>query len=128
MVMKVKADLIERSQRGGVVAPPLYFFNYKVYILDLCNKEVIIDFLVEFFNYHSLGSIGLRFIFPLGTAEMHSPSKPYVKKRKKRERQPPSPTFRTMTFLRKGACISLPKPRLSPLRSTMNHNPKSRIP
>ena len=29
---------------------------------------------------------------------------------------------------RKGACISLPKPRLSPLRSTMNRNPKSKIP
>lgn len=31
-------------------------------------------------------------------------------------------------FLRKGACISLPKPRLSPLRSTLNRNPKGGTP
>ena len=37
-----------------------------------------------------------------------------------------NPTFRTIIFSRKGACISLPKPRLSPLRSTMNRNSKSR--
>ena len=65
-----------------------------------------------------------------GKSSLPKPSRnrlnPSAKKRKKPERQARSPTFRTIVFSRKGACISLPKPRLSPLRSTMNRNPKSR--